>query len=195
MILEQTISALTSIVLITVIVILLFTIKFHIFKKRFLKNFFELPSIIIAGPEASGKRTLIENITKDKVISHPFNDNLKLGYLTIENKKIQLIRLPYNLIDDFVTSDEFEKINKSHFLNVFDVSPFSYEIEDQIKGFKKASSYFDGVNKTIVANKIDIADNKKLNKFKLKFKKLHKTSAIRGDGLNELKKNILSDFK
>lgn len=109
MILEQPISIIISLALITVVVILLFTLKFLNFKKGFLKNFYKLPSIIVTGPEFSGKRSLIRNITDDEVMSHPFEDNLKLSYLFDGDRKIQLISFPYNFVDDFVNSEDFKK--------------------------------------------------------------------------------------
>lgn len=192
MIFEETFSIIASIVFITAFVIFLFTLKFHYFKKRFFKTFYEIPSVIMTGPHLSGKKSLISNITKDEIVSHPFEDNLKLGYLTLEDKKMQFISFPYNHAFDFINSEDFEKINKKLLINVFDVSPTSDDIENQIKNFKKISPKFGKVNKVIVANKIDIADNKKLNKLKQKFPKMHKTSSVTNDGLNKLREHIVS---
>jgi 50S ribosomal subunit-associated GTPase HflX len=134
----------------------------------------------------------MENITNDRTISHPFDDNLKLSYLVDENKEMQIISLPYNFVDDFTNSNDFKKINKKILINVFDVSSNSDDIENQIKNFKKILPKFGNINKIIVANKTDIADNKKLNKLKIRFKNLHKTSSVTRNGLKELKSHILS---
>jgi len=195
MILEQTISVLASLSLITVIVILIFTIKFRNFKKNFFKNFYELPSIIVTGPAASGKKSIISNVTRDRIVSHPFEDNLKISYLSEGDKKIQMISLPYNFIDDFVNSEDFKKMNSKLFINVFDVSTNSDDIEDQIRDFEKNSAYFDHVDKILIANKTDIADSKKLKKLETKFKKIHKTSSATKEGLEKLRDSILQKIK
>jgi len=191
MIFEQTLSIASSISLITVIVIMLFTLKFYSFKRRFLKNFYKLSSVIVTGPNLCGKKTLISNITNKEMVSHPFEDNLKLSYLDFGNKKIQIISFPYSFAFDFTNSEDFGRINKKLLINVFDVSPDSDDIENQIKNFRKLSPKFDGVDKIIVANKTDIADNKKLNKLKPEFKKIYKTSSVTNDGLKQLRDQII----
>lgn len=194
MLLEQLISIITSFVLITAVALVLLTLRFSLLKRRFLKAFYETPSIIVTGPNFSGKKSLITNITNDKVISHPLEGNLKLGYLNLENKKMQLISLPYNLAFDFIKSDDFKRMNKKLLINVFDVSSESDDIENQVKNFNKVSPKFDGINKIIVANKIDVVDNKKLSKLRKKFQKIFKTSSVTNDGLEELKSQIVSKY-
>ena len=195
MILEQTISAMLSLALITIFVLLLFTIKFSNYKKRFLKSFYDIPSVIFSGPEECGKESIMTNITGYKTTSHPFENNLKIGYLIEGDKKIQLISIPYSFMNVFVNSEEFKKINKKLFVNDFDVSSISDNIDGQIRNFEKSSSHFDDVDKIIVANKIDIVDDKKLKNLKTKYKKIHETSSITKKGLEQLKSNILSKVK
>lgn len=190
MIFEETIPAIISLTLITVVVVILFSLKFRNLRKNFLEAFFKLPSVIVVGPKNSGKITMIKNMTENEVVTNPFEKDVRVGYLTESDNKIQMITLHYDSLVSFVNSGELKKLNNKIFLNVFDVSPDSDDIETQITEFEKSLPYFKGSSKIIVANKVDIADDKKLNKLKKKFDKVHKISSITREGLNDLKNDI-----
>lgn len=190
MILGQTTSITISLISIVVVTTILFTIKFIVLRKKFLEMFFKLPSVIVVGPENSGKLTMIKNITGNKTVANPFENNINVGYINDGDNKIQMISLPYHSLINFVSSGEIKKLNNKIFLSVFDVSSNSDDIETQITDFERNLPYFKGFNKLIVANKVDIADEKKIKKLNKKFGEVHKVSSFTKEGLEELENNI-----
>lgn len=154
--------------------------------RRYLENLMQSSSIIVCGPKKCGKTSLIKILTKNEVLPDLVED-LNISYLEDGGKKIQIVDgiTPKNI-------KQLKRLNCKLIIYVLDPSPNSISIKEQIKDFEKVERVFKNVKIIPVINKIDIADGKKLNEAKRKIKKFYETSLKTTDGLDELKKIVLS---
>jgi nucleolar GTP-binding protein len=186
MIFEESLSLLQSITVAILIAVGILIWRFHVFKKKHFKHLTEIPSIIILGPESSGKTSLIKKLTKSEVFPDPIEDHLNIAYLENGGKKFQVVDgdiTPRNL-------EQLKKLNYKLIVYVFDPSPNSIPIEEQIKNFEKLKKFFGYAKIFPVVNKTDIADGERLNKIKNEIQNFFKISVETGDGLEQLKKTL-----
>jgi GTP1/Obg family GTP-binding protein len=183
-----------SISLVVSITVAIFLWRFYSFNKNFFKSFYSTPSIFIFGPRYSGKTSLIKKISNSNINHHPFQDGLNFSNLTIGEKTIQLLELPY-YFDNF---EDFLKINAIGGIYVFDMSKNSEPIDNQIENFIRIKKIFNNFKILVLANKLDIADEKKLRKLKKLIKDLHTISLIdekSSKKLHNLLKNFISSVQ
>lgn len=186
MIFEESLPAFQSMGVMILVAVGIFIWRFYLFKNRHLNKLTKIPSVIVLGPKSSGKTSLIKKLTKNKVLSDPIADSLNISYLKDENKKFQIVDgTPRNI-------KQFKKLNYKSIIYVFDPSPNSISIKEQIKDFEKVKKSFKDAKFFCVINKADISDGKKLNRIKNKTTRFYIISAKTGDGLGELKGDILS---
>lgn len=114
---------------------------------------------------------------------------MNFSNLTIGEKTIQLLELPYY----FDNVEDFLKTNAIGGIYVFDVSKNSEPIDNQIENFIRIKKIFNNLKILVLANKLDIADEKKLRKLKKLIKDLHTISLIDEKSSKKLH-NLLKNF-
>ena len=166
-----------------------------------------IADIGIIGMPNSGKSSLLSVLTqaKPKIANYPFTTiNPNLGVVNYNDKEITLADIPgliegahegIGLGDKFLRHIERCK----SILHLIDITNDNL-LENYSKVRKELFKYSDKLVKKkeiIVFNKIDMVNedeiNKKLNIFKKKIKKeIFTISALKQEGINSLKKNLLS---
>lgn len=183
MLFEQTISWYVSLILMSAIVIILFTWRFEAFSKIH-KHLYNLHSVIIMGPKAAGKTSLMKEMAD---VAHHKGD-FSVGHAG----KVQLID-PHNFnIKSNAHLMKMNKFNNKSMIYMFDISPYSEPMKKQVKDYEKIKKMFNNVDHVVVANKVDIKDSKKLQHMKNNFDKFHQISLTKGTGLDKLKSDIAS---
>lgn len=194
MIFEETISLPFSILGISIFILFIFSLIFYHSRKNIIRSLYKTPSIIFLGPKLSGKTTMIKEITKKDVIPHIKDNDIHVSYLD-NGKKIQFVE-PQNFHPENKNIiRKMKEMNAKSFVYMFDVSHFSDKIENQIKMLNEIQNLFNNMNCIVVANKIDIANKKKLKKIKSEFKNVHEVSLYNKNGLKKLKNSIFSSVK
>jgi GTP1/Obg family GTP-binding protein len=190
MLFEQTLTIFQSIIIITVAAVVIFFWRFYVLRKKFFNRLTQLPSIVVLGDRFSGKTSLARAITRNESLVHPLEDGLGINYLKDGNKKVQII-------DANVTPEEVErlkKLNVKSFIYVIDASSNSDSFGNQIKDFEKFKETLIGVKSFVVLNKIDAAEKRTINKIKDNFKNVYEVSTKTNEGLEELRKSVLSSL-
>jgi GTP1/Obg family GTP-binding protein len=175
MILAENIPIFYSIGSVVAIAAGIFVWRFYVFRRNSLENLISTPSIVVTGMKFSGKSSLIRMITGDVISMNPVVDS-QTSYLQVGNQKIQFLELPAmdGLTDGY---HNFKKINVKSLIFVFDVSKKSPLMEKQVETFESMKNLF-GVPYIVVANKLDLADRRKLDILEKKFEKIHEISSL-----------------
>jgi len=190
MIFEQSLTIFQSITIVTIVAVGFFLWRFYVIRKKYLNRLIQFPSIIILGDRFSGKTSLARVITRNESLAYPLEDGLGINYLKDGNKKVQII-------DANVTPEEVErlkKLNVKSFIYVIDASSNSDSFGNQIKDFEKFKETLNGVKSFVVLNKIDAAEKQKIKKIKDKFKNVYEVSTKTNEGLEDLRKSVLSSL-
>jgi signal recognition particle receptor subunit beta len=145
-------------------------------------------------PKIQRKNFFNKKISNSNINHHPFQDGLNFSNLIIGGKTIQLLELPYY----FDNVENILKINAIGGIYVFDMSKNSEPIDNQIENFIRIKKIFNNLKILVLANKLDIADEKKLRKLKKLIKDLHTISLIdekSSKKLHNLLKNFISSIQ
>jgi nucleolar GTP-binding protein len=160
------------------------------------------PTVIVAGLPNVGKTSLLKSITgsKPKIQPYPFTTKgLMMGYLPYRYTEIQFIDTP-GLLDrkkknsiEVHSQIALEKIGQL-VMYVFDVSETcGYTIEQQMKFYKRMKRESDKPMIAVV-NKIDVIGVPSPTEITKTIKAI-KVSCDSGDGVEELKKEIVEKLK
>jgi GTP1/Obg family GTP-binding protein len=175
MILSENIPIFYSIGFVVAISAGIFVWRFYAFRRNSLENLISTPSIVVTGMRFSGKSSLIKMITGDGISMNPVVDS-QTSYLQVGNQRIQFLELP--AMDGLTDGpNNVKRMNVKSLIFVFDVSKKSPLMEKQVETFENMKSLF-GVPYIVVANKLDMADRKKLNMLERKFEKIHEISSL-----------------
>jgi hypothetical protein len=193
MILEQTLPIYFSITGVIGFVAVLFTIEFYVYKRAVIHSLYVIPSILFLGPKFSGKTSVMRHMSTHEPTPHAKDSRFHVSYMD-EGKKIQLVE-PQNFnYSDTKFLKSIKGMNYKSHIFVFDVSPFSDPIENQIKEYESVQKVLGG-NGIVVANKTDMFDHEKLSVIRKNFKNIHEVSVNRNIGMNQLKNSILSSVE
>lgn len=187
MIFRESLSIFQLLIITTLTAIGIFIWAFYRQIRSYLKDLTQSPSIVVCGPKGCGKTSMVKWLTGGEVLSNPIEDHLNVGYLEDGNKKIQII-------DGVAIKniEQLKKLNCRSIIYIFDPSPNSDPVNEQIKDFERVKKTFKNIEILPFINKIDVANRKKLNEIESKVKNFYKISIKTADGLDGLKKNILS---
>ena len=131
------------------------------------------------GPKSAGKTSFMKEMTDESHREGDFN----VG----RSDKIQFID-PHNFnVNKNSHLIKMNKFNNKSIVYMFDISPYSESIKKQIKDYEKVKKTFDAINHVIVANKMDIKDDKKLKQIKDNFDSVHAISITKGKGMDKLR--------
>lgn len=183
MIFPQSFPAFYSLGLVTLFCIVIFFWRYQVLKKKIFEEINLLPSILIFGSAKSGKTTLLLNLTNSYPQAHPVEDGLNISSFSIGGKKIQLIEVPT------IRADYLKKVEKMNFIGgiyIFDISKDGAPIEEQIENFKLVKEFLKDKGMIIVANKLDIVDEGKIEKLKDLQEKIHMISMLDASKRKEL---------
>jgi len=186
MLFKESFSIFQLIITTIVTAVLVFIWAFHRHMRKNLEELVKLPTIVVCGPRTSGKTSFVKWLTGSEVLSHPIEDHLNIGYLQDGEKKIQVL-------DGIDTKniEQIKKLNCKLVIYIFDPSPSSAPVSEQIEEFEKIKKAFKNIQILPLINKIDIADKEKLNEIESKLSRLHRISMKASDGLDRLKTEIL----
>lgn len=155
-------------------------------------------TVVLVGPPSVGKSTLINRLTRvsSKVGDYDFTTlNVIPGMLEYKGAKIQILDIP-GLIGGVVKGKgrvrEILSIARNGDLLLLMVDIKNLPYLSKLKKELKIAKIIHLPTITVI-NKIDLLDEKKLNK--LKQKKLTLISANVGDGIEELKEKIFQQLK
>jgi GTP1/Obg family GTP-binding protein len=155
-----------SLGLILAIAVSIFSWRFYIFRKNLIKTYLSIPSILVLGAKGSGKTSFIKTFTNSQIESHPIHDGFNFASFNMGEKTIQLIEIPY-FVDAIATHlEKIKNMNLICCIYLFDVSKDSEPIEIQIENFKRIRESFKGLKFFALANKVDVADEQKVEKLK-----------------------------
>jgi 50S ribosomal subunit-associated GTPase HflX len=154
-------------------------------RKRKIREFYSIPSILITGSSKSGKTQLLKTITQNNPINYPFMDSIMVNYLQFKDKLVRFLEVPLN-------KEKMEEIKKLNLIGIV----FSFDATKTIKEQYELYKSLRRLNKKmiVVANKCDIGDKGKINSFKKRFPNIILVSALDGKGIYELRKRIFSEF-
>ncbi|NON62797.1 GTPase, partial [Acidianus sp. RZ1] len=167
----------------------------------------DLPTVVIAGPPNVGKSTLISKLSsaKPEIASYPFTTKeIHVGHTEVNGYKVQFIDTPGILDRPSHERNWIEKKAINALKNLKNVTVFLldgssqslYTVKEQIDLLQEVLSLG---NKTIVTiNKIDEKGDimKELEEILMeKGLKYLKISAERGEGLEDLKREIFKDIE
>lgn len=129
-------------------------------------------------------------LTNSQIISHPIQDGFNFSTLTIGNQKVQLIEVPH-FVDAVATHlNKFKKMKLIGGFYIFDVSKESEPVESQIENFEKIKGFLKDIPLVPVVSKVDVADAKKLEKIKGKFKEIYEVQ-LAGE-LDKIRQDLLT---
>lgn len=171
-----------SLGLVAMISTIIFFWRSQLLKKRIFENLNALPSILVLGSIKSGKTTFLLSLTN----SYPKSsllEGMNISNFKIGEKEVQLIEIPFSKkIEDLKS---IEKMNVLGGFYLFDVSKDALPIEEQIENFKLVKKF---LKKPLIpiANKIDIADEEKMEKLKSLEEKVHMISLLEASRKKEL---------
>jgi GTP1/Obg family GTP-binding protein len=151
----------------------LYTIRFYSFRKN---------PVAFIGTSSSGKTSLLRQLTKKDPA--PSGDILRSrhgGRDFFEPKKAHIRHI----------SNKLNQI-KCSVVYVFDVSPSAPSVEKQLKDYAAYKKTLAGAKFIQVANKMDIADAKKLGHLKKNVADIYEVSASDGRGIDELNSSLKS---
>jgi len=166
MIFPESFSIFYSLGLIVAIAALIFSWRFYIFRKNLIKTYLSIPSILVLGTKGSGKTSFIRAFTGSQVESYPIQDGFNFASLTLGEKTVQLIELPYYVDGIAQHLQKIKGMNLICGIYLFDVSKDSEPIEVQIENFKRIREFLKDLKFLVLANKIDIADEQKIERLK-----------------------------
>ena len=157
----------------------------------------DLPTIVIAGYPNVGKSLLVKKISsaKPRVASYPFTtQQLNIGHMTMDHKKIQIIDTPGILDRSFEKRNKIERqaIMALRYLAniiIFILDPSEhcgYLVDEQKRLLEEVQNSFTDVIILVVENKMDV--------LKTKTKRI-KISALKEQGLDELMGVVQESFK
>jgi nucleolar GTP-binding protein len=155
-----------SLGLVLVIAASIFSWRFYIFRKNLIKSYISIPSILVLGTKGSGKTSFIRAFTGSQVESHPIQDGFNFASLALGEKTVQLIEIPYHVDGIAQHLPKIRDMNLICGIYLFDVSKDSEPIEVQIENFKRIKEFFKDLKFLVLVNKIDIADEQKIEKLK-----------------------------
>lgn len=169
----------------TVFVTALFSIIFYAHRKEIMRSFYKLPSVVLLGSGAEGA---IREITNKEAMPHVKEEDFYVGYHT-NGETLQLVA-PRN-VKSSVVLRKMKGMNCKSLVYVFDVSPSSEPIVEQIKAFNRAQSAL-GADYIVVANNAHAADKGKLKRVRSMFGDIHEVSLTNRKGVDRLRASILS---
>jgi len=172
MILPETFSIYTSIALLTVVSSAFVVWRFLALRKSLL-TLNLVPVFLVTGVRRSGKTSFI--------------NMLGSRFSALAGRQIQFVELP--AIIDGAVDGQIKKVDPNFVIYIFDVSKDSLPIEKQIEDFETVKKIASNVPYILVANKIDCADEAKLNALESKFEKVIKLSLKNADSI-DLKKEF-----
>jgi nucleolar GTP-binding protein len=168
---------------------------------RNLPDFEQCPTVILCGLPNVGKSSLLWRLTgsKPKIRNYPFTtQGLMLGFIEERGKRIQVIDTPGLLDRPLEKRNKVEKkaivaLDKlaDLIIYIFDVSGCT-PLKDQQNLFKEIRNFFEK-DVIVVANKIDIANEKTLKTVKAYNPIL--ISCETGEGIEKLRKLIVDKVK
>jgi len=181
-----------SLGLIVAIAVSIFSWRFYIFRKNLIKTYLSIPSILVLGTKGSGKTSFIRAFASSQVESHPIQDGFNFANLTLGEKTAQLIEVPYVYYVDGI-AQHLQKIREMNLIcgiYLFDVSKDSEPIEVQIENFKRIREFLKDLKFLVLANKMDIADEQKIEKLKKSIGEFHMLSLANLEKTTQLKKEL-----
>ncbi|WP_461866432.1 NOG1 family protein [Thermococcus sp.] len=170
----------------------------------------DLPTIVIAGHPNVGKSTLLRALTnaKPEVASYPFTTKgINVGQFEEHYLRYQVIDTPGLLDRPLSERNEIERqaiLALKHLgkviIYIFDPSEHcGYPITEQMHLFEEIYNEFREFPFIVVLNKVDIADEEKIKEVEefVRSKGIEplRISALRGEGLDEMKRCVIGLVK
>jgi GTP1/Obg family GTP-binding protein len=168
----------------------IFSWRFYIFRKNLIKTYISIPSILVLGTKGSGKTSFIRAFTGSQVESHPIQDGFNFASLALGEKTAQLIEVPYYVDGIAQHLQKIKDMNLICGIYLFDVSKDSEPIEVQIENFKRIREFLKDLKFLVLANKMDIADEQKIEKLKKSIGEFHVLSLASLEKTAQLKKEL-----
>lgn len=171
-----------------VFVTALFSVIFYAHRKEITRSFYKLPSVALLGSGAEGA---IREITNKEAMPHVKEEDFYVGYHT-NGETLQLVAPRNHNMKSGAVLRKMKGMNCKSLVYVFDVSPHSEPIEEQIKAFNKSQNALSGADYIVVANNAHEPDKGKLKKIRNMFEDVHEVSLSSRKGLDRLRASILS---
>jgi len=164
---------------------------FYSHRRDIVKSFYRMPSVMLLG---NGRTTMIKEITKREAAPHPKEEDFFVGYHK-NGKTVQFAAPRDHPMKHGAMVRKMNGMNCKSMLYMFDVSPYSEPIRDQIRDFKRTQKALSNMSFILAANKTGRHDKEKLRHVRKAFGGIHEVSLDEGTGMEKLKDSIFASVK